>query len=231
MKRFLLPLLSVLVIAIAGCSPEYNAEPVLGTKQLKVTFFEGTYSSDVKSEYDWEATTSNDWITLAENSGSAGDSKLEFSVGQNPTLQKRKGGITVCIKGSKRPVTISIEQAANDFELTVSDITAKTAEQKVVAKDPTRAFYWYNVTKEDFINYYDGNTVTMMNAIHAMVQSYIDMGAFPSWNTVLATGTSTLSAKGLRADTEYIMFAFGVNRSGVITSEDVSYVWYKTKAE
>lgn len=231
MKRFLLPFLSILSIAFVGCSPEYNAEPVLGTKQLKVSFFEGTYSSDVTSEYDWEASTSNDWITLAENSGSAGASKIEFSVSQNPTFQKRKGGITVCIKGSKRPVTISVEQAANDFEITVSDITATSAEQKIIAKDPTRAFYWYNATKEDFINYYGGNTVTMMNSIHAMLQSYIDMGAFPSWNSLLSTGSSTFSAKGLKTDTEYIIIAFGVSRSGVITSEDASYVWYKTEAE
>lgn len=231
MKRFLLFALPLLAIALTGCGPEYKAEPVLSTNQMKVTFFEGTYSTDVTSEFDWEATTSNDWITLAANNGSAGESILEFSVSQNPTIKKRKGGITVCIKGSKSPVTISIEQAANDFEVSVSNITAKRAELKFVAKDPTRPFYWYNVTKDDFHSYYDGNTVTMMNAIHAMLQSYINMGVYPSWNAALSTGSDTFSATGLKADTEYIVFAFGVSRDGVITSEDISYIRYKTETE
>ena len=74
------------------------------------------------------------------------------------------------------------------------------------------------LTKEDFFSYYDGNTIIMMNAIHAMVQNYIDMGAFSSWSQALSTGSSELSAKGLRPDTEYMLFAFGVSRKGVITS-------------
>lgn len=228
MKKFILFVLSAVTVAFAGCSESRHYVVETDVRQLNIGFSSSNHSITVTSEFDWEATSLNDWIILTKESGSAGVSKLDFHVEQSPTFDTRKGSIEICAVGSKEVKLITIAQQGNDFTFKIDELTDTTAKLTVTAKSETKTFYWYNVTDEDFSAYYERNTVTLMNGIRDMLQQYIAMGAFPSWSALISTGSDDLSVKGLKPDTEYMLFAFGLDKSGNITSKDASYVWYKT---
>lgn len=227
MKRFLLLILAATTLFI-GCSESRHYVVETDLRQINTEFFSSSYSVTVTSEYAWEATPLNEWITLTKYSGSAGVSKLDIHVTQNPDLEERRGTIEIYADGSKETKVLTIVQKGNDFIFEVSNLSATSADLKITAKSELRTFYYYNVTDENFSAYYERNTKFMMESIRNMLQQYISMGAFPSWASVISTGSAEMKANGLKPDTEYIFFAFGVDSNGNLTSKDISYVWYKT---
>jgi hypothetical protein len=231
MKRFSLLVLATIALAVVGCEKSNNYLVETDAKLINASFYNNSYSVSVTSEHNWEAVAHNEWITLTKATGVAGVSKLEFFVIQNPEIVNRKGTIEIRANGSNESKTITISQMANDFAFAIENLTSKSVDLRVTAKSDARTFYWYTITDQDFSDYYERNTVALMKGTHAMINQYINMGAFPSWSALISTGSSTLSAKGLRSDTEYMMFAFGVDAQGNITSEDISYIWFRTKAE
>lgn len=228
MRRSILLLLVTIGLTFTGCQKENNY--VVGVDKLIInaTFYDNSYSVCVTSDYDWEAVSNNEWITLTKDVGTAGASQLDITVAQNPNIEGRKGSIEFRAKGSNISKSLTVSQAANDFTFSVENVTATTADLSVTAKSESKTFYWYNVTDEDFTAYYERNTITLMNSIRDMLRSYIQMGAFPSWSSLLSRGFDSQSVKGLKPDTEYMMFAFGIDNSGNITSKEASYIWYRT---
>lgn len=228
MKKILLLVIAAIAFVFTGCEKDNNYVVEVDAQIINAAFYNSRYSLNITSDYDWEAVSHNDWITLTKGTGTAGVSKLDIFVAQNPNIENRKGSVEIRAKGSSISKTLTISQAPNDFTFSAENITATTADLSVTAKSESRTFYWFNVTDEDFSAYYERNTVILMNNIREMLHNYIQMGAFPSWSSLLSIGSDSYHAKGLKPDTEYLMFAFGLDSSGNITSKEASYIWYKT---
>ena len=239
MKK-IVPLLSVVALAFASCSTP-GAEPDtpihFGTKSANVTFFNGNHTTNVTSEYDWTATTEEDWITLTKSSGGAGNSTLEFAFEHNPELEKRTGYIVVSATDGSYETQLAVVQEANDFFIEILRIgevnlgmnpNPKTVYFKITPKDLSYVYYFGFVWKSEFEN--ADSTVALMKSIHAQNTKYVE-GIF-DWSDFLITGKHTEERKGLDpAVGDWILLAFRADMEGNLLSEDITYVEFSTNVE
>lgn len=113
----------------------------------------------------------------------------------------------------------------NEFTFTVTNIGEQSADYTVTAKEETRTFYWNCHTKADVMS---EGTVAFMEYYYDMLKEAVDGGSY-TWAELLDTGYAEHSSTKLRPATKYILWAFGIDANGNLTSTDLSYYEFETK--
>ncbi len=116
----------------------------------------------------------------------------------------------------------------NEFAIEVAGIGEYGAAVTVTPKDETRTYYW-SVTKYSNLASI-GTSKEYMVYVHEYLKAQADKGL--SWtegeDAILSSGVSTWDFKELSPETEYMVYAFGVDANGNLTSTDLSYKTFST---
>ena len=118
------------------------------------------------------------------------------------------------------------EGTANEFAITVSEITATSAHIKVEAKEATRTFYANLMPKAAFVSEYE-SPAALMNDYYSQMKELVKAGQY-TWEGLLDTGKIEWTTTKVVPSNEYVVFAFGVDAQGNLTSADLSYKSFKT---
>ena len=131
--------------------------------------------------------------------------------------------------------TLEVEPVDCSFEIEVSDITSVSAGIKVTPSDNSCSyFYNYLSAAEYYGEEYggdDGIIAKNIELIRGAVEIYQMMGKDASFATFLAAGEDSSAAKQLRAGTEYVVFAFGLDPSGTGTTSVFKKTFTTTEPE
>ncbi len=235
MKRLFL-LSFVAAFILVGCDNKSAAPdgPItLGKRKVSASFAAGSYSTAVKADCSWEATTADDWITITQGASSVGEEKsLDFTVTQNPTIEKRTGTITLSAVEEEYSTTLKVEQKPNEFTISISKIGdipsvgTKKVTIEVVPRKDSHVFYYGFATKMDFNDH--ASAKAFMQWQHEERAYWVSTGKY-KWSQFLTTGAVTKEYKGLYADCDYIAFAFLADMEGNLISEDLTYIEFTTK--
>lgn len=100
MKKIYLLFAAVVAFAFTSCYGLGPEEPNVNDIRVDQSHFEipnsgGTFNVLVTSEYYWQSSTSDSWITIHENAGSDYESTLYFTVAPNYSATERLGQIVI----------------------------------------------------------------------------------------------------------------------------------------
>ena len=119
MKKFLF-LIAILAAALSSCTESGEIDlpqPVISiidngnTSELTFPSEASEQIVAFKSNYDWTATTSDEWIKVSPNSGNAGDNcKVTVSIEENDSYDTRQGQVTISIDGMSIDLAVSQDQ-------------------------------------------------------------------------------------------------------------------------
>lgn len=120
-------------------------------------------------------------------------------------------------------VSATIE-AAPEAELTitidVTDITANSATITCTPSDNSSTFYFDCMEKSVFDQYYTSDeafSTTIIESMKAMATDY-GISFEEALEQLLSTGPSTWIHESLVSSTEYVVYAFGIDMTGTVTS-------------
>ncbi len=111
-------------------------------------------------------------------------------------------------------------EGAGEFTITVSEIAATSAHIKVEAKEATRTFYANVVSKAAFAEF-------DMNALHAEMVALVADGQY-TWAQLLDKGVAEWTTSKVTPNAEFVVYAFGIDANGNLTSAEPSYKTFKT---
>lgn len=111
-------------------------------------------------------------------------------------------------------------EGAGEFVIEVTNIAASSAHIKVTAKEATRTFYANLLPKAEFAGF-------DLNERHAELVEVVEAGQY-TWETLLSTGSEEWDTSRVTPDAEFVVYAFGVDANGNLTSTAVSYKSFKT---
>ena len=134
--------------------------------------------------------------------------------------------VASCTPTGNEPGNNGGNGAANEFAITVSEITATSAHIKVEAKEASRTFYANMMPKATFVAEYE-SPAALMNDYYAQLKAAVDAGQY-TWEGLLDTGKGEWTTTKVIPSNEYVVFAFGVDVQGNLTSADLSYKSFKT---
>lgn len=113
-------------------------------------------------------------------------------------------------------------EGAGEFSIEVTNITASSAHVKVSAKEATRTFYANLMPKAQFSSF-------DMNEHYAELVELVEAGQY-TWETLLTVGSDEWDTTRVYPDAEFVVYAYGVDANGNLTSSEVSYKSFKTPA-
>lgn len=114
---------------------------------------------------------------------------------------------------------------AGEFELSVSNITEFSALLKIAPKQEGRTFYW-NLATEASLNEF-ATSKAYMEDYHAYLSEAVEAG-LAAWADLLDNAAVEYETKKLDPNTKYILWAFGIDANGNLTSPDLTYVKFET---
>ena len=114
---------------------------------------------------------------------------------------------------------------AGEFELSVSNITEISALLKVAPKQEGRTFYW-NIATEASLNEF-ATSKAYMDDYHAYLSEAVEAGQ-AAWAEILDSTAVEYETKKLDPGKKYILWAFGIDANGNLTSTDLTYVKFET---
>lgn len=117
--------------------------------------------------------------------------------------------------------TLKAEPLDCTFGIEVSDVSSVTAGIKVTPSDNGCSYFYNYLTADEYNNEYGGDEGIIgknIELIRGAVEIYRMAGYNASFSTFLSAGESSGQAKSLRAGTEYVVFAFGLDPSGTATT-------------
>ena len=114
---------------------------------------------------------------------------------------------------------------AAEFVMSVSNIGETTATLKVAPKQEGRTFYW-NIASEASLNEF-ATTALYMEDYYAYLKENVDAG-YAAWSDLLDNAAVEYTTSKLNPNTKYILWAFGIDANGNLTSTDLSYVKFET---
>ena len=114
---------------------------------------------------------------------------------------------------------------AAEFEMSVSNIGETTATLSVAPKQEGRTFYW-NITTEAALNEF-ATSALYMEDYYAYLKENVDAG-YAAWEEILDNAAVEYTTSKLNPNTKYILWAFGIDTNGNLTSADLSYVKFET---
>jgi len=237
MKKFLL-LLAVVAFAFTGCyedmgpeNPDVNGIHLDNSSLVFSAEGASDYYLGVMSDYSWNASTSDSWITIHNTYGEAGYSYLRFTVAPNYTSAERMGQVVVFSEAYNLSAVLDVYQDYNpsivEFNLSVSNITKNSADVKISAKEADRTFYWDYIGESQFNEF--GTSKEFMEAYLAYMGEVIAANNL-TWGDVLSTGADAYTIEKLKPGTSYVLWAVGVDANGNVTSSDITYASFTTEA-
>ena len=116
---------------------------------------------------------------------------------------------------------------AAEFNISVSNIGETSAVLKVAPKQEGRSFYW-NVKPESALKEF-ATTKAYMEDWYAYLGEAIATGNY-QWSDLLDNAAVEYEHTNLNPGTKYVLWAFGIDANGNLTSADLSYVVFETKA-
>ena len=116
---------------------------------------------------------------------------------------------------------------AAEFNISVSNIGETSAVLKVAPKQEGRSFYW-NVKPESALKEF-ATTKAYMEDWYAYLGEAIATGNY-QWSDLLDNAAVEYEHTNLNPGTKYVLWAFGIDANGNLTSADLSYVKFETKA-
>ena len=131
--------------------------------------------------------------------------------------------------------TLKAEPVNCSFGIEVSDVTSMTAGIKVTPSDNSCSYFYNYLTAEEYYGEEyggdEGIIAKNIELIRGAVEIYQMMGYDASFGTFLTVGEDSSTAKQLRAGTEYIVFAFGLDPSGTGTTAVYKQMFTTTEPE
>ena len=117
---------------------------------------------------------------------------------------------------------------AAEFAMSVTNITTSSADIKITPKAEGRTYYWDIATKAELTEY--ESTAAFMQEFYAMMAAYVEQGRgdWTGENGLLDQGIVEYQTTTLKPNTEYVLWAFGVDAQGNLTSADLSYVEFQS---
>ena len=114
---------------------------------------------------------------------------------------------------------------AAEFVMSVSNVGETSALLKVAPKQEGRTFYW-NIASEASLNEF-ATTALYMEDYHAYLSEAVEAGQ-ATWAEILDNAAVEYETKKLNPNTKYVLWAFGIDMNGNLTSTDLSYVKFET---
>ena len=115
---------------------------------------------------------------------------------------------------------------AAEFEISVSNIGETSALLKIAPKQEGRSFYW-NIKPESDLKEF-ATTAAYMQDWYAYMKELVDNGSY-QWSDLLDNAAVELEYTKFNPSTKYVLWAFGIDANGNLTSADLSYVKFETK--
>ena len=115
---------------------------------------------------------------------------------------------------------------AAEFEMSVSNIGETSALLKIAPKQEGRAFYW-NIKPESDLKEF-ATTAAYMQDWYAYMKELVESGYY-QWSDLLDNTAVELEYTKFNPSTKYVLWAFGIDANGNLTSADLSYVKFETK--
>jgi hypothetical protein len=116
---------------------------------------------------------------------------------------------------------------AGEFELALLNIGETTATVKITPKQEGRTYYW-GISKETSLKEF-ATTAAYMEDYYADLKEYVDSGNY-TWADFLDKGVVEYTTEKVNPSTKYVLWAFGIDEAGNLTSADLTYVGFETKA-
>ena len=116
---------------------------------------------------------------------------------------------------------------AGEFELALLNIGETTATVKITPKQEGRTYYWGIHAEADVKEF--ATTAAFMEDWHAYMKEAVDSGNY-TWEELLDKGVVEYTTEKVNPSTKYVLWAFGIDVNGNITSPDLTYVTFETKA-
>ena len=119
-------------------------------------------------------------------------------------------------------------QGAADFEISATNITESNVTVKITPKQEGRTFYW-NIVPEAKLKEFATTKAYMEDYYDYLKTEAIDTGYY-TWEDLLDNAPVEYEYKKCNPSTKYAVWAFGIDLNGNLTSADLSYVVFETKA-
>ena len=116
---------------------------------------------------------------------------------------------------------------AGEFELVVSNIGETTATVKITPKQEGRTYYW-GIHSEAVVKEF-ATTAAFMQDWYAYMKEEVDGGNY-TWEELLDNDVVEYTTEKVNPSTKYYLWAFGIDLNGNLTSADLTYVTFETKA-
>ena len=116
---------------------------------------------------------------------------------------------------------------AGEFELVVSNISETSATVKITPKQEGRTYYWGIHAEADVKEF--ATTAAFMEDWYAYMKEAVDGGHY-TWADLLDNDVVEYTTNKVNPSTKYVVWAFGIDLNGNLTSTDLSYVTFETKA-
>ena len=117
---------------------------------------------------------------------------------------------------------------AAEFNISVSDVNETGATVKIAPKQEGRTFYW-NIASEASLKEFATTKAYMEDYYDYLKTEAIDTGYY-QWSDLLDSKAVEYTSTKLNPATKYVVWAFGIDVNGNLTSADLSYVVFETPA-
>lgn len=221
---------------VNGCQKPVQPDPTLELSQTEVAVPAegGTYSVAFKVTNPKDgaevtvAAPEVDWVTNVV----VGESDITFDVAKNETTEARTAKVAVSYPGIEPDAEFTISQEAGEpapFVITVKNITETTATYDIIPNDPKMTYVCFATSQE----YIDFNGLTTDDALYADDMEYIDSQIAYGYSFEDFTATGELidsPVSGMMPNSEYVVYAYGVNPDTHARLTDIVYARFTTLA-
>jgi hypothetical protein len=167
--------------------------------------------------------------------------KIAWKSNDSTVVSVSEAGLVKALKKGQTIITASLDKEVAacqvtvlnnpvTLELSMVDIAQKKCTVSVKASDQEGYYYCGYATPADVKDVTDEKLAeTVLKNIQAMLETYKQYGYNYTLKDVLAQGDKNMIASGLTANTDYIMFAFGVDIDTEKAGKKVTRLPFKTK--
>lgn len=141
--KYIMILWGVMVFVMFSCSKEQSPitpELVVSTEKISLSNAGETKAFHVKSNVDWTASSSENWLTLTPTAGSNGTNKIEATVEVNPETTDRQAIITITAGNLTEQITV-VQTASVLFSIDRDEYTVGKEAQELVFTLESNAAY------------------------------------------------------------------------------------------
>lgn len=220
--------LSALVLFIAAlmlssCEPKVIPAETLSIDKELTLYVDSTFQLTAELT-PADATGNVNWKSSDTTVASVSETGLVTA------LKKGTAIVTANIGNAIDVCNITVWNNPVTLELKMLDIAQKKCTVSVTPSSEEGYYYCGYAKPEDLGNTSDEAIAeTVLKNLKSMIQQYAAYGYSITLQDVLQQGTKSLIASGLTANTEYIMFAFGIDLDTEMPSKVVTRLPFKTK--